>query len=260
MYRKITSAILASALLLPPLQTFAQENARLIELKPPAEMSSAASVGKLSLCCDASMYGSQFELHLHQEEGDLLYYAFTASYLEAVQVDCPLMKDGDYQLVVKLPQDNSSEYQSYSYLFHVEDPDPADRPSDFDTTKMIRYFTVDSKLDSDVADEKEPVLTDRIYQSESRYAFARRAFTAGDINTDGNINAMDATMILISAAAQGIGKPSGLSSLQTLEGDLNNDSVVNSKDATIVLSYAAARGISAFDGSIQEFVVSRNMQ
>lgn len=260
MLKRSLSAVLATAMLLSPLHVSAENSNAHIRLTPPADMSASASVGKLTICCDSSMKGTIFELHLYQEEGDLQYYRFTSNYKEETEIECPLMKNGDYMLVVRVPQADSSEARSYLYPFGAEDPDPADHPSDFDSTELTMHFQVDPTLDADTEEVNEPVLVDRIYTGESHCSYARQAFSAGDVNSDGTINAKDATSILVGAAALGVGKESGLSSLAVAEGDVNGDGSMNAKDAAFVLSYAAALGVKAFEGSIDEYILSRNMQ
>lgn len=257
------NSLLAAAVLLL-LQYTAQVSAaaemREIRLDPPANMQSASTVGMLTVCCDRTMSGCQFEVHLYQEEGDLLYYTFAAPCDEAVRVYCPLKKDGDYQLIVRVPQADRAELQPYCYPFSIRDPDPADHASDFDRTELIRYFSVDPTRAADEVKEQELTLKDRVYYGACHYTYARKAFLPGDANSDGIVNANDATCILLAAAALGVGRPTGLSSLEAAQSELNGDGILNAKDATEVLAYAAAIGVSAFSGNAAEFVRSRNMQ
>ena len=251
---------LAAAMLQSPLHAAAAGKTEVIRLDPPADMASAPTIGMLSVCCDKSMSGSIFEVHLYQEEGDLLYYSFTAKTGKDTQVECPFKKDGDYQLIVKLPQEKLPDRRSYCYAFSVQDPDPADHPSDFDATELTMRFSVDPSLESDRTDEHQPELKNRTYKGESTYNYARKAFLPGDANSDGIVNAEDATSILIAAAAMGVNQSPKLSSLEAAQGELNDDGVLNAKDALIVLSYAAAIGVNSFSGNAAEFAESRNMQ
>ena len=259
MSKKHLLFVLALSMLQAPLHA-AAEDTKTIQLDPPSDMSSAPTIGNLTICCDGTMNGSIFEVHLRQQEGDLLYYSFTANYDAPVRIVCPLKKDGDYQLFVKVPQEKYAELQAYCYLFSIGDPDPADHPSDFDSTELIRHFSVDPSLSADTADEHDLVLKDRIYQGESFYTYARKAFLPGDVNSDGTVNAKDANRILLAAAALGVNNATGLSSLEAAQGELNADGTLNSKDATIILQYAAAIGVNAFSGTVAEFVKSKNLQ
>ena len=259
MSKKHLLFVLAVTMLQAPLHA-AAEDTNTIQLDPPAAMSSAPTIGKLTVCCDDTMNGSIFEVHLHQQEGDLLYYSFTANYDAPVRIECPLKKDGDYQLFVKVPQEKSAELQTYCYLFSAGDPDPADHPSEFDSTEVTLHFAVDPSLTADTADEHELSLKDRIYQGESFYTYARKAFLPGDVNSDGTVNAKDANRILLAAAALGVNSVTGLSSLEAAQGELNADGNLNAKDATIVLQYAAAIGVNAFSGTVAEYVKSKKLQ
>lgn len=64
----------------------------------------------------------------------------------------------------------------------------------------------------------------------------------GDLNGDDIINASDAAMILIAAAAIGAGQDPGLTEEQGSIADVNGDDTINASDAVIVLIYGAAIG------------------
>lgn len=84
-----------------------------------------------------------------------------------------------------------------------------------------------------------------------------------DLNADGNINALDATMILQYAASVGAGSTQSIQEFVTEylgtsptaipDPDLNGDGVINAQDATVVLQYAAAVGTGSKQ-TIEEFV------
>ena len=173
MFQNYTALCLTAAMLLSPVSAAVQENPVHITLQPPAAMASSSSIGTLTVCCDDSMKGTIFELHLYQQEGDLLYYKFTANDSRASEIECPLMKDGDYMLIVRVPQPDSPEASPYLYPFSAKDPDPADYPSDFDKTELTMHFCVDPTLAADTAEGNEPVLKDRIYTGSYFYSYAR---------------------------------------------------------------------------------------
>ena len=64
----------------------------------------------------------------------------------------------------------------------------------------------------------------------------------GDVNEDGAVNSIDATLVLIAAAQHGTGFPYGLSSTGEQAADVNADGIINAKDSTVILLYAAAVG------------------
>lgn len=68
------------------------------------------------------------------------------------------------------------------------------------------------------------------------------AYTCGDLNLDGAVNASDAANVLIAAAKLGAGKDSGLTENQLVAADINFDDIVNASDAAIILQRAAEAG------------------
>ena len=74
----------------------------------------------------------------------------------------------------------------------------------------------------------------------------------GDVNYDGSINASDATVILIDAAARGAGETARSTDA---ERDINGDGAVNASDAALVLSYAAALGANATSLTLPAYVL-----
>lgn len=67
------------------------------------------------------------------------------------------------------------------------------------------------------------------------------AYTLGDVNDDGNIDAKDAVLVLRYAA-----KLANLNSQQQLSADVNADGAIDAKDAVKILRYAAEL-ITSFD-------------
>lgn len=67
------------------------------------------------------------------------------------------------------------------------------------------------------------------------------AYTLGDVNDDGNIDAKDAVLVLRYAA-----KLADLNSQQQLSADVNADGAIDAKDAVKILRYAAEL-ITSFD-------------
>ncbi len=66
--------------------------------------------------------------------------------------------------------------------------------------------------------------------------------TPGDLNGDNAVDAADAAMVLIAAAAVGSGADSGLTDAQETAADLNGDSLFDAVDAALILRYAAYVG------------------
>ena len=75
----------------------------------------------------------------------------------------------------------------------------------------------------------------------------------GDVDADGHVNAVDAAMILVAAAAVGAGNECDLSEAQTAVADVNEDGFFDSADAAYILQFAAEAG-SGYTGSFEEFL------
>lgn len=72
----------------------------------------------------------------------------------------------------------------------------------------------------------------------------------GDVNSDGKIDASDASAILVHAANVGSGLDGTLTESQQKLADVDEDDSVNSQDAAQILCYAAASG----SGQVYEFI------
>lgn len=83
---------------------------------------------------------------------------------------------------------------------------------------------------------------------------SRTSLELGDVNADGNINAIDATKILISSARSGTGQNYGLMESQQNAADVNHDGTINAVDATWILRYAAAIGTGTAPKAIEEYI------
>ncbi len=82
------------------------------------------------------------------------------------------------------------------------------------------------------------------------------SFLLGDLNLDGNVNAMDASVLLIAAAKRGAGLETGLTDVQAQAAELNTDGIYNAKDAALILQFAA---YAAAGGTldIEEFLAAK---
>ena len=74
----------------------------------------------------------------------------------------------------------------------------------------------------------------------------------GDVNLDGEVNALDASEVLVAAALVGSGVDSGLTDQQKTLADVNFDETFNASDAAYILQFAAAKG-SGYKGTSNEF-------
>ncbi len=75
----------------------------------------------------------------------------------------------------------------------------------------------------------------------------------GDVNDDGDADAVDASLILVAATRKGVGKESELTADQEERADVNSDGERNAVDASIILVYATAKGVGR-DVKLEDFV------
>lgn len=77
--------------------------------------------------------------------------------------------------------------------------------------------------------------------------------TLGDLNNDSEVNAVDASDLLIAAALIGAGEDSGLTDTQKQAADVDGNTELNAVDASIILQYAAAIGAGE-NAALEDFV------
>ncbi len=75
----------------------------------------------------------------------------------------------------------------------------------------------------------------------------------GDVNGDGEVNAVDASDLLIAAAMVGAGEDSGMTDAQKNAADVNKNGTFDASDAASILQYAAAVGAGQIDAKIEDF-------
>ena len=84
------------------------------------------------------------------------------------------------------------------------------------------------------------------YQSESflaEYPVSTEKFSinnrSGDVNADGLIDAVDASMVLSAYATLSTNNESGFTTVQEILADVNNDEEINAVDSSLLLQYYA---------------------
>ena len=107
------------------------------------------------------------------------------------------------------------------------------------------YNTFDDIVDEYSVDIIRTLYDERIvrpiYES---YTGALPSALIGDVDNSGEINSVDASLVLVAAAALGLDQPSGLDAEAEKRADVDGNGTVNSVDASIILTYAAAQGLS----------------
>ncbi len=78
-------------------------------------------------------------------------------------------------------------------------------------------------------------------------------FSHGDVNIDGSIDSIDASLVLTEYARVSTGEVSGFDSVETFCADVDSDENVNASDASSVLSYYAYAATGGTD-SLEDFL------
>ena len=78
-------------------------------------------------------------------------------------------------------------------------------------------------------------------------------YTLGDVNADGEVNSVDASLILVAAASFGLHGTTGLEAWQEAAGNVNADDAVDAVDASIVLTYASSAGLGG-GSRLEDFI------
>ena len=76
----------------------------------------------------------------------------------------------------------------------------------------------------------------------------------GDVDNSGEVDSVDASLVLVAAAALGLDQPSGLDADAEKRADVDGNGTVNSVDASIILTYAAAQGLSDTPLDLKDFI------
>ena len=79
-------------------------------------------------------------------------------------------------------------------------------------------------------------------------------YTLGDTDGNGTVDATDAARILTAAAELGVGAECSLNAEQQTAGNVNKDQELDASDASIILIYASATGSGTFSGSLEEYL------
>ncbi len=96
---------------------------------------------------------------------------------------------------------------------------------------------------------------DGLTEGNLHFAETSPALPLGDLSDDGTVDASDAAMLLVAAAAQGAGEAHGLTDEQTAAADLNADGTFDAIDAAYILQYAAYAGAGG-EMTLEEFLAN----
>ncbi|MBR3422698.1 MAG: hypothetical protein IKG98_11675 [Ruminococcus sp.] len=79
-----------------------------------------------------------------------------------------------------------------------------------------------------------------------------------DVNGDGKVNAIDASMILAAYSAISTGQDPGLTEEQLDACDANRDGHIDARDATLVLTFYSLVSVGRYDGSPESWTEFMN--
>ena len=85
--------------------------------------------------------------------------------------------------------------------------------------------------------------TDHSFASETLYVYKRKGSAVGDVNGDGAVNAVDASIVLSHYASVSVGEKGELTEEQVKTGDMNGDGTLNAVDASMILEIYAFNSI-----------------
>ncbi len=156
--------------------------------------------------------------------------------------------DGLYRYTLETPEDSafakevSGEYRSYA-LYEA----------------ALEYGNALAEKYSDVISAVTPSIAISLGASGTEYAFLSIWDTAGDLDTDGKIDASDAAELLALSAMKGAtvnGGADPFTAEQKIAADLNGDTFCDANDAAYILQFAAEAGAGS-ELSIGEFMTRK---
>ena len=156
-------------------------------------------------------------------------------------------KDSSVEFAIEGRDNTEDDYRTYSltvtpygedvmpYVTEFTVPDGNDNPDSF--KKLTYTFVIDDVLsDSD---------WDASGADDITVAYHLNAFTLGDVNNDGKVDAKDASAVLVYYSRMSTGGESTLTEAQMKAANVNGDSLIDAKDASRILVYYAAASTGA---------------
>lgn len=172
-------------------------------------------------------------------EGDYDYYSGTYSSSQSNDFIFPIEGYDDRTYSVEfMVKDEVLDAVSDAYSEDISIPE-GDKTLSTKTvyTYVISVDDKDSEVPYDVSKE-ETVVDDVKYISRS-VKFYVKSYVLGDVNDDGSINAVDASLVLTEYATTSTGAAGSFSANQKKAADVNKNGSVDAVDASKILSYYA---------------------
>ncbi|MEE5991721.1 MAG: dockerin type I domain-containing protein [Oscillospiraceae bacterium] len=210
-------------------------------------------VARLTVAYGSELSGSELSIYRIQDEGEFLYYTYSAGWTEAMTEVQFLLKEGEYCLKAEVPSADFPEKTIFELPFTIDDPD-MDEMQSFDRTEMYILLRCDNTVSENTLHNPAQEIRNRIIEKNLVYTIARRMISIGDLVQDDVINAGDAALILQCSAEMGAGAVNSFSSLQVLEADVDQNGICNAEDATIILRYSAEVAAGNYTGEFKNYL------
>ena len=158
--------------------------------------------------------------------------------------------DFSYDYYTEYDADGKPEknFKKYAAIYVEPDPSAANERSIVRLYQLIYVWT-----------EQNPIVyrgvTMRFTKSPDSPDDTEGPDTLGDINSDGYINAVDASSVLSYYARISTDQEGGYNALQKLNADVNHDRLINAVDASSILSYYAYNSTSKDKISFKEYLL-----
>jgi hypothetical protein len=239
--RKTTAAIAAAALILTPafgINAYAADST--VNVKPTFSEFNSNDVNGSVIVSVSGSTTADVEITADTPEGVYDYYSgkYAASDGSSYNFKIEGNDDRTYTIVISV-EDTALNLSSGKYTETFTMPD-----GDFGASKINYSYilkTSQEKSDEDYDAVKSESTSDGVKTVQTVITFyLEEGFTKGDVNEDGNIDAIDASIVLAEYANIATSKPETFTSSQKKAADVNEDGNIDALDASAILSYYAA--------------------
>ncbi len=118
---------------------------------------------------------------------------------------------------------------SSAFVDEITVPDVNDNPDSY-----VEYV-YNCTIDGEKSDNEWDIVSQK--GNEKNLAVHLNSITMGDINSDGIVDANDASLVLAEYSLLSTGDNSAFDSRQKLQADVNHDDIINANDASKILEY-----------------------
>ncbi len=196
-------------------------------------------------------WNAEIDITMHSPDGDYKYYSDSFDYsgnnsysFDIEGYDCEKGSDGEiidgreYSISITAYNRSLSLLSNeFSDKFTVSDPDynPDSR------TNFNYNISIEELESSQPWTKSEKTSNENGIETIQKdvLIYAKKAYPRGDVNDDGNIDAVDASLVLTEYAAIATNKPTTMDAPQKVAADVDYDGTINAVDASKILAYYA---------------------